>query len=828
MNQTEVRSQKSEEEQVPRRVASSLDHTSLDKARDRRDKQDDGEGLGMTAQPATSPSAAELSVVEAKLAGGALVESPANGTQSGRKWRVLVFEYGLSKNRYPAPGNGGARLPLQWTEQAGRQALQHLDGARCFADHVPEGNGGHSVRDLIGFFSEPALGPRGPEATLTLLASERWAREKLLAAWEAGRAELIGFSIDAVIAVRPAREGGQAALEVMEIVAINSVDMVSAASSGGRALDVLESRSQKSGVRTQKSDEEQIPRRYASRDDTAWAREQAHGPLPCGRGSDQNKGAIMKQEIERMLEALKPLSATVEGNGGGPLAYGRGSDSDAATQELREALEAEAAQPEVNPGRVMAALAGWLDRSGTSTGLEACTHPPEMARVREQVNELRQQIGEAERRQRIAENRLRVNGKLAASRLPKPLADLVASRFREDGPAGAIEIQEEDVDMEIQRVREAYAALSPVGRVMETGRVKVTREPEEKLQMALDRLFGLPVEDTGVPAFHGIREAYVAYTGDGEVTGAVSPHVRVREDYTTAGFPNALGNTLRRMLLRDYREQDYGIGLIAQFSSVPDFRTQERVRVGYFGDLPTVDTEAADYLELTAPTDEKASYSVVTFGGLGTVTRKAIINDDIGIVPQIVGRLGRSARRTLAQRVFDLMINNGLIYDSLAWFHATHGNLGSTALSAAELDVVRTAMRNRTEKDSGKKLGIGPHVLVVPHELEGLARQENERQYTDGSFTPNRVRFMFGQQSERVIVSPLLSDANDWYVFANVQEAPTVEVGFLQGQQEPEFFLADNPTATAVFTSDKIRYKVRHEHESVVIDFRGAYKEAVV
>ena len=559
----------------------------------------------------------------------------------------------------------------------------------------------------------------------------------------------------------------------------------------------------------------------------------------------------MKQEIERMLEALRQAGGTVTGSedgSDGPLPHGRGSDFGAATRELREVLEAEAARPEVNSGRVMTALTEWLSAEEVSgvrcqvLGEEQNNKKQEnprregpLERVREQVNELRQQIGEAERRQRIAENRLRVNGKLAASRLPKPLADLVASRFLEpnhqiDGltPQGAFEIQEEDVDMEIQRVREAYAALSPVGRVMETGRVKVVREPQEKMQMALDRVFGLPVEDTGVPAFHGIREAYVAYTGDGEVTGAVSPHLRVREDYTTAGFPNALGNTLRRLLLKDYREQDYGIGLIAQFSSVPDFRTQERVRVGYFGDLPTVDTEAADYGELTAPTDEKASYSVVTFGGLVTITRKAIINDDLGIVSQIVSRLGRSARRTLAQRVFDLMINNAAIYDALAWFHATHGNLGSTALSAAELDVVRTAMRNRTEKDSGKKLGIGPHVLVVPHELEGLARQENERQYTDATFTPNRVRFMFGQQSERVIVSPLLSDANDWYVFANVQEAPTVEVGFLQGQQEPEFFLADNPTAAAVFTSDKIRYKVRHEHESVVIDFRGAYKEAVI
>ncbi|MGH9784984.1 MAG: hypothetical protein ACRD88_12455, partial [Terriglobia bacterium] len=380
----------------------------------------------------------------------------------------------------------------------------------------------------------------------------------------------------------------------------------------------------------------------------------------------------MKLEIQRMLESLGPASRAVAS------AVTRNDTATAGpfhtvTEELRQALESELAAPEVNPPRVLAALAEWLDHPSRPALRDEQAAlgggDAEVGRVREQVAQLRAQIGEAERRQRVAENRLRVDGKLAASRLPKPLAELVASRFQEEGLYGGIEISEEDVEMEIQRVREAYAALSPVGRVLETGRVKVVREPEEKMQMALDRLFGLPTEDTSVPAFHGIREAYVAYTGDGEVTGTVSPHLRVREDITTSGFPNALGNTLRRMLLKDYRELDFGIGLIAQFSSVPDFRTQERVRVGYFGDLPTVATESADYGELTAPTDEKASYSVVTFGGLVTITRKAIINDDLGIVPQIVGRLGRSARRTLAQRVFNLMINNAAIYDSVAWFH---------------------------------------------------------------------------------------------------------------------------------------------------------------
>ena len=791
------------------------------------------------------------------------------------KWRVRIFEYGLSKNRYPYPAaaqtdlarahldpafdHSPAGVPLMWTLRSAREALRHLEGTRCFADHsldcyaeaaagslrqgatpridesspmarsravadsFPFGgiatecalapnwptqssvcaaagcSPGHSIRDLVGFYSDAAMGPRGPEATLTLLENDGWARAKLLAAWQAGRPELIGFSVDAVIGVRPVGEGRSRALEVEHIAAIHSVDMVSAASSGGRAIAIVE-RAASGG----------LPERFVVR-----SMQMSHQEMKTARIHKtriHKKGATMKEEIERLLEALRRAGGAVAG---GPL------------ERLQATLEAELAKPEVDASRVLAALADWLSSPDTNLSPAAAQAQEQVQeQVHEQINALRQRISEAAWRQQAAEGRSLLDSKLAGSRLPKSLASLVASRFPYGQPVGDLPISEQAVEAEIHRVREAYAAVSPAGRVLETGRVRVLQEPCDKLQTALDRLVGLPAEDSSIPAFRGIREAYVTYTGDEEISGVAS-NLRIHEEFNTAGFPNALGNSLRRLLLRDYQEQDFGIGLIAQFSSVPDFRTQERIRVGYFGDLPTVDPEAADYDELTAPTDEKASYSVVTFGGLVTVTRKMIINDDLGTVPKIAGRLGRSARRTLAQRVFNLMINNGAIYDSVAWFHATHGNLGSTALSAAELDVVRTAMRNRTEKDSGKKLGIGPHVLVVPNELEGLARQENERQYVDASFTPNRVRFLFGPSSERVVVSPLLTDTNDWYVFANKEEAPTVEVGFLQGRQEPEFFLADNPTLGTVFTSDRIRYKVRHEHEAVVIDYRGAYKEVV-
>ena len=67
-----------------------------------------------------------LSIIEATLSSGALVESPSNGGPTGRKWRVRIFEYGLSKNRYPDPGlpSFGSRETLQESALALYQSAQ--------------------------------------------------------------------------------------------------------------------------------------------------------------------------------------------------------------------------------------------------------------------------------------------------------------------------------------------------------------------------------------------------------------------------------------------------------------------------------------------------------------------------------------------------------------------------------------------------------------------------------------------------------------------------------------------------------------------------------
>ena len=436
---------------------------------------------------------------------------------------------------------------------------------------------------------------------------------------------------------------------------------------------------------------------------------------------------------------------------------------------------------------------------------------------------------------------------LAASSLPVPLQEELTRRYK--GKTFKAEELEED----IKQIRQTFARVVPENR-MASPTVRITMQEEDKMQIALDRLFGLTHElkiETDprgiekivqgnplpheIPAFRSLRQAYTAYTGDPDVTGETKLS-RITQIFNTAGFPYALASTLNRLLLRDYAAAAYRqTELVSRITAPSDFRNQERIRVGYFGDLSTVG-EDEEYEEIPAVTDERISYAVATRGNLLTVTRRTIINDDLGFVAAQVAKLGRSAARTLAKYIWSFAISNASYDgDGLAWFHGTHGNLGATALSAtiatsvALLDIVDLAMFNMTEKDSGEKLALsGPYLLVVPKAIHSIAIAINQAEYQDAVFTPNPWYHAFGVNNERIFPNPFYAtELNDWMIFDVSGNVDLLEIGFLQGRQNPEFFLADQPTAEAMFHNDRMIYKVRHEYAGDILDYRGGYKAVV-
>lgn len=451
---------------------------------------------------------------------------------------------------------------------------------------------------------------------------------------------------------------------------------------------------------------------------------------------------------------------------------------------------------------------------------------------------------------------------LAACELPPVAADRVRKKFD-----GAV-FDPDALTAEIKAEQEYIAAMSqPAGlNLPSQTRAQAGPGPVDKLQMAVDRTFGLTREDMtsmarmsrldnrrffedmrsaqdydgfdDIPAFGSLREMYIHFTGDTQVSGlfdrkALSADLRAAQDITSGTFAFVLGNTLARRLVKDYNAIDYKESLLISIRKpVQNFKTQEAVMVGYFPDLADVDPEAADYQEIAGVTDEESTYTIGQKGNILTVTRKAIINDDLTLIQRLVSRLGRAARRTHAKYVWAKWTANATCSDGTAWFTVGHGNLTNNALTFANALVAYQALATMTEKDSGERIGLldDPSmkpVLVYPVDLMATGEQivKDEFYYTANDLTTKTRNSLHGKISGAMVT--LLTDATDWGLLMPPAMVDMVEMGYLNGRQEPELFVADGQQAEQVFVADKIRYKIRHEYAGAVIDFRSGYKGIV-
>jgi hypothetical protein len=324
------------------------------------------------------------------------------------------------------------------------------------------------------------------------------------------------------------------------------------------------------------------------------------------------------------------------------------------------------------------------------------------------------------------------------------------------------------------------------------------------------------------------KAIYVHITGDERVTGMLRNCDRgrlreslMREALDSTSFADVLGDSMTRRMVKDYNLKSNLDAWRQIVDVVPanDFRTQERTRFGGYGDLPAV-AQSAPYVPLTSPTDEKATYAVTKRGGTESVTLEMIKNDDVGAIRRIPTQLSRAAKRTLSKFAFDFIRTNPVIYDTLTLFHATHGNLGAAALDATSLAARRLAMLNQKEAGSLEPLNIGPRSLLVPQQLEETAVNLFNRN------TNNDKTFI---QTLTLDIIPVWywTDANDWALASDPVDIPGIEVAFLDGKEEPELFVQDNPTVGSMFSNDQLTWKIRHIYGGNVLDYRAFDKSVV-
>ncbi|MDN5924632.1 MAG: Mu-like prophage major head subunit gpT family protein, partial [Xanthomonadales bacterium] len=287
--------------------------------------------------------------------------------------------------------------------------------------------------------------------------------------------------------------------------------------------------------------------------------------------------------------------------------------------------------------------------------------------------------------------------------------------------------------------------------------------------------------------------------------------------HSTSDFPNILGDTARAAVLRGYQMVEEQIDAFTRAISVPDFKPSTLVGLGVFSDLLKV-PEGGEYKYGTF-SELSQSIQLATYGRLFSITRQAIINDQLGLFDDVGVKMGQAAKRTVANAVYTLKTSNPTLADGKALFHADHDNLlTGAAISTTAVDGMRSAMALQTGP-GGESIRVPLKTLVTPIALGGLARTVRESQTeVSGSknlTTPNIVRGTFD-----VIDDPRLdaSSSTAWYGVADPGFVDGIVVGYLDGNQQPYLEQQEG------FTVDGIAWKVRIDASAAVADYRGIDK----
>ena len=287
---------------------------------------------------------------------------------------------------------------------------------------------------------------------------------------------------------------------------------------------------------------------------------------------------------------------------------------------------------------------------------------------------------------------------------------------------------------------------------------------------------------------------------------------------STSTFPAIMSNLANKSVMTGFNEAETTFQIWAGKGSNRDFKEAARVALSEAGNLELV-PEGGQFPHDSLG-EASARTKVATYGKLFSLTRQAIINDDLGLFSKIATKYGSAAKRLVNKMVYAQLTGNVKMQDNIALFDTKHGNVAGTgeALSVKAIAKAITAMRRQKGITGDATLNITPKYLVVPPELEMTAYQiVNSTAAVDGVnsgvVNPYKGRFV-------VVADAELTDPDAWYLVADASQHDTIEVTYLNGVETPRLETRQG------FEVDGIEYKVAFDCGVSALDFRGLYKNA--
>lgn len=289
----------------------------------------------------------------------------------------------------------------------------------------------------------------------------------------------------------------------------------------------------------------------------------------------------------------------------------------------------------------------------------------------------------------------------------------------------------------------------------------------------------------------------------------------------TAAFPAILDASIKKSIVDIYKKVPTTYDLWTSKGSLSDFKETKdhEYLIGSTDDFVKV-PENGELKNSVPQTELLPSRKLDTYGRQFSMTRQAFINDDIGFLTRVPGLYARKSKLTIDKQVYSVIFNNSKIFDGVNLFDdKAHGNIISSG-TAPSVDAIQKMIKKlMLMKDPfGDPIYVTPKYIVVPvgyaMDLKVIIHSTN----LPGS-NNNDINPLYNEVFE-VIETPMLnaladSNAIPWFIIADPLTAKSIQVDFLDGNEEPTIRRSEQP-GTLGFVWD-----IWHDWGISVVDYRG-------
>lgn len=270
---------------------------------------------------------------------------------------------------------------------------------------------------------------------------------------------------------------------------------------------------------------------------------------------------------------------------------------------------------------------------------------------------------------------------------------------------------------------------------------------------------------------------------------------------STYDISNIVSNVMNKFLVDHFNAVDRkAFDRISATRNVKDFK--QITSVTLTGDITFTEVPASGKLDHGTFADQAYTNQASTYGKMVGVSRKDMINDDLGALTQLARRIGRGGALALLHRFWTVFMDNSAVFTS---GRGNYDEGSDTALGHDSLSAGKTLFNKQTDPD-GKTLNVPPRVLVVPPELEamGMRLMKSELLITGADTTLPNVNIHQGTL-DLVMARELSNSAYTgysalaWYLVADPNDLPLIETCYLNGVRQPTVAQAQTQGFLGIF-----------------------------